>query len=226
MSRLGQVFLKNRKILEYIAQYVEGDILEIGGGDGRLTEILVNRGRVWVVEIDRRFEKRLREITENVIIGDFLEVEPFRVDTIVGNVPYYISSKILFRLLDWEFREAILMFQKEFVEKMLMKPGERKYGRLSVMAQYYFEIKFVREVSRYEFNPVPEVDSAIVMLRKIRHKDIGFEEFIRKIFSQKNKKLKNIIQVDSKYANMRPDRMDLETLLELYRSLSSYSGHH
>ncbi|MCS7122856.1 MAG: 16S rRNA (adenine(1518)-N(6)/adenine(1519)-N(6))-dimethyltransferase RsmA [Candidatus Micrarchaeota archaeon] len=226
MNRLGQVFLRNRRILEYISKHVDGDILEIGGGDGRLTEFLVNRGKVWVVEIDRKFESRLREITENVIIGDFLEIQPFRVDSIVGNVPYYISSEILFRLLDWDFQRAVLMFQKEFAEKMLMKPRERKYGRLSVMAQYYFEIKFMREVSRYEFTPVPEVDSAIVMIRKIRHRDLGFEEFIRKLFSQKNKKLKNIIQVESKYSDMRPDWMGVDDLLELYRSISSYSGHH
>ncbi|MEM0356732.1 MAG: 16S rRNA (adenine(1518)-N(6)/adenine(1519)-N(6))-dimethyltransferase RsmA [Candidatus Anstonellales archaeon] len=219
MSKLGQVFLRDRRILEYISSHVSGRILEIGGGDGRLTRYLISKGEVWVVEIDSRFIQMLEAIAHHVIHADFLRVEPFDVDWIVGNIPYYISSPILFRLLDWNFYRAILMFQSEFVDKMLMKERDRKYGRLSVMAQYYFNITPLRRVSKYSFSPIPKVDSTIVMLEKIRARDTGFENFIRSIFTQKNKKLKNVLRgVDEKYAERRADELSLEELLELYKT--------
>ncbi|MEM2380048.1 MAG: rRNA adenine N-6-methyltransferase family protein, partial [Candidatus Anstonellales archaeon] len=113
----------------------------------------------------------------------------------------------------------ILMFQSEFVDKMVMKERDRKYGRLSVMAQYYFNITPLRRVSKYSFSPIPKVDSTIVMLEKIRERDIGFENFIRSIFTQKNKKLKNVLEdVDEKYAERRADELSLEELLELYKT--------
>lgn len=220
MSRLGQIFLRDRRILNFIAEQVHGKILEIGAGDGRLTKLLVQRGEVWAIEIDSRFESKLREITSNVIIGDFLELEPFDVDFIVGNVPYYISSPILFRLLDWKFKLAILMFQKEFVDKMLMTPDHPKYGRLSVSSKYYYKTKPLKIVSRYSFSPVPKVDSTIVQLEKLRDKDEIFDRWVSILFTHKNKKIKNIIQdAPSKYANLRPDRLNIEELLELIKKL-------
>lgn len=220
MSRLGQIFLRDKRILNFIAEQVHGKILEIGAGDGRLTKLLVQRGEVWAVEIDSRFESKLREITLNVIIGDFLELEPFDVDFIVGNVPYYISSSILFRLLDWKFKLAILMFQKEFVDKMLMMPDHPKYGRLSVSSKYYYKIKPLKIVSRYSFSPVPKVDSTIVQLEKLRDKDEIFDRWVSILFAHKNKKIKNIIQdAPSEYADLRPDRLNIEQLLELIKKL-------
>jgi 16S rRNA (adenine1518-N6/adenine1519-N6)-dimethyltransferase len=213
--KLGQVFLKNEKILKWMGSLVEGKILEIGGGDGRLTKYL--KGDITVIEIDKRFQEYLKNY--KVIWKDFLEVEPFEVDYIIGNVPYYISSLILFKLLDWNFKKAILMFQKEFVMKMMMNAGDRDYGRLSVMSQYYFKVRLMKIISKYNFTPIPKVDSAIIEIEKIRNKDEDFEKFVRKIFSHKNKKLKNIMNVSDEYKDIRPDQMTLDEIIKLYNSL-------
>ncbi|NPA22604.1 MAG: ribosomal RNA small subunit methyltransferase A [Candidatus Micrarchaeota archaeon] len=221
--KLGQVFLKNPRILSFIAKQCNGEkILEIGAGDGRLTKRL--KGEVYAVELDKRFCERLKEITPNVICQDFLELEPFKVDCIVGNVPYYISSPILFRLLDWDFDKAILMFQKEFGEKMVAKPGDSNYGRLSLTSQYYFHVKPLKIVSKRDFSPVPKVDSIIMEIRKKREKDPLFDEIVRKIFSQKNKKLKNILKdVPEDLGELRPRHMGEE---EIRRLLAYFSSKH
>lgn len=220
MSKLGQVFLNSSKILKYISSLVpRGRILEIGAGDGRLTKLLRNKGYLYAVEIDDRFKEILEKLADEVFIIDFLKLEPFEVDYIVGNVPYYISSKILFKLLDWRFKEAILMFQKEFVDKIRMKPGDPKYGRLSVTANYYFNIEFLKVVNKRYFRPVPKVDSAIIKIRKIRDKDNDFDELVRILFSYKNKKIKNIIPSLDIYRDERPDRLDINQILEIVKKL-------
>ncbi len=220
MNRLGQVFLKDNKVLSFIAEQVNGKILEIGAGDGRLTKLLIEKGEVWAVEIDSRFESKLKQITKNTIIGDFLELEPFDVDYIVGNIPYYISSSILFKLLDWKFKSAILMFQKEFVDKMLMTPDNPRYGRLSVSSKYYFNIRPLKIVSKYCFSPIPKVDSTIVKIEKLRDRDKIFDKWVTLLFSHKNKKIKNILDnVPNEYSNLRPDELDLNKILELIKKL-------
>ncbi len=222
--KLGQVFLKNPKILSYIASKCRGKtVLEIGGGDGRLTRKLKQKGfYVIVVELDKRFCERLKEIADQVICDDFLKIEPFKVDCIVGNVPYYISSKILFKLLEWDFEEAILMFQKEFGEKMVAKPGDSNYGRLSITSQYYFDVEPLKIVSKRDFSPVPKVDSIILKIRKKRSPNKEFDDLVRKIFSQKNKKLKNILKnVPPEMEDLRPRHIGEEEITRLLTYFSS-----
>ena len=137
-KRLGQHFLKDEKILEKEARIadVKGKkVLEIGAGDGRLTEkIVANKPKiVYAVEKDRelveKLEKRFagRKDVE-IIEGDFLKIELPEFEIVVGNIPYYITSPIIFRLKDYEFEKAVLIVQKEFAQKMVAQPGERNYG--------------------------------------------------------------------------------------------------
>jgi 16S rRNA (adenine1518-N6/adenine1519-N6)-dimethyltransferase len=99
----------------------------------------------------------------SVIEGDFLEVDPFKVDVVIGNLPYYISSQITFRLLDWNFEYAVLMYQKEFCEKLYAKGKDR--SRISFFAQYYFDITPQFTIPRTAFSPKPKVDSQLVILK-------------------------------------------------------------
>lgn len=192
---LGQHFLIDENILRYEATMARIDnmkVLEIGGGKGNLTVMLAEHAKhLIVVEKDKQLAAYLRikcatDKKIKIIEEDFLRLDPndFNVDIIIGNIPYSISSQIIFKLRQWKFNHALLCLQKEFAERMTAKPGDKNYSRLSVMTQIYFKIIFLRTVSRTCFEPVPDVDSAIVLLTK-KDEKINEERdvFIERLFS-------------------------------------------
>jgi len=190
---LGQCFLEDRNILALEARLANPEhktVLEIGPGDGRLTDAILALGpsKVIAVEKDARFAEALRQKYPTskevqIIEADFLEFEP---------------PSFVFRLAAMKFDLAVLMVQKEFAQKMIAKPGERNYGRLSVTSQIAFEIKLERTVLRHLFRPMPEVDSAIIVLKPtgIRLTQLQ-ENVIRWLFQHKNKTVRNAL-LDSK----------------------------
>ncbi|MEW6721662.1 MAG: 16S rRNA (adenine(1518)-N(6)/adenine(1519)-N(6))-dimethyltransferase RsmA [Candidatus Micrarchaeota archaeon] len=205
---LGQCFLEDKNILAIEAKLAgcEGKtVLEIGAGDGRLTQAILSQKpkKIFAVEKDARFASLLREKFAGrgdveVIEADFLSLEPLDADVIMGNIPYYISSDIVFRLPAYRFARAVLMVQKEFAQKMAAAPGEKNYGRLSVTSQLSFGIRLERVVLRHLFRPVPEVDSAIIVLTPTGKRPDQFgENVIRYLFQHKNKTVRNAL-LDSK----------------------------
>jgi len=215
---LGQCFLEDKNILRLEAKLLNPEhktVLEIGSGDGRLTEeiLALKPKRLIAVEKDPRFASLLRERfidrkEAEIIEADFLEAELPRFDLVIGNIPYYISSDIIFRLAPMRFERAIIMVQKEFAKKMVAKPGNGNYGRLSVTSQIAFEIKFERIVLRHLFRPVPKVDSAIISLKPTGIILTQFQEnVIRALFSHKNKTIRKAL-LDSKMFG----KTELETL--------------
>lgn len=168
---LGQHFLLDdrvaRRHVEY-AHIAKGDVtLEIGPGLGILTERLLEHGaHVVAIEKDRRLAEALRTLDGSleVIKGDALRVELPPFTKAVSNLPYQISSPITFRLLDRPFERASLMYQREFAERLVAKPGTTSYSRLSVKAYMRCEAAIVERVPRGAFWPQPKVDSAIVLL--------------------------------------------------------------
>ncbi|NYZ73712.1 ribosomal RNA small subunit methyltransferase A, partial [Candidatus Micrarchaeota archaeon] len=206
---LGQCFLEDKNILALEAKLANPNnksVLEIGAGDGRLTEALLalSPKKIIAVEKDPRFaailkEKFANEKTIEVIERDFLELEfPDDVDVVVGNIPYYISSDIVFALAPLKFERAVLMVQKEFARKMIAKPKDSNYGRLSVTSQLAFNIRLERTVLRHLFKPTPKVDSAIIVLAPTGTKLTQFQEnVIRWLFQHKNKTVRNAL-LDSK----------------------------
>ena len=204
---LGQCFLHDKNILILEAKLgncSDKNVLEIGPGDGRLTEAILSQNpkHLTIVEKDSRFAALLREKFANqnvtVIEGDFLEFPSNRFDVVFGNIPYYISSDIIFRLKDFDFDLAILIVQKEFAQKMAQKPNTGNYGRLSVTSQLFFDVKLERTISRNLFRPSPRVDSALITLKPTKFKSSVFlENIIRYLFSHKNKTVRNAL-LDSK----------------------------
>jgi len=193
-KRLGQHFLNAPQILEFEAETagVEGKtVIEIGGGDGRLTEKILakNPKKLIVVEKDPRWADFLREKfgeKVEIINGDFLENEQ-KAEIFIGNIPYYISSPILFSIARKDFERALLMVQEEFAERMAAKPRTKEYGRLSVTSQLLFRIKLLKKVKKGAFSPPPEVDSAIVLLeKKASQIDPWVEKIILALFQHKN----------------------------------------
>lgn len=201
-KRLGQHFLSSPQILEFEAEAagVEGKtVLEIGGGDGRLTERLLSKKpkKLTVVEKDPRWADHLRKKFGErieVLEQDFLETDA-KAEILVGNIPYYISSPILFRIAKMDFERALLMVQEEFAERMAAKPCTGKYGRLSVSSQLLFSIRLLKKVKRGSFSPPPRVDSAIILLsRKSFSPDPWAEKIIRALFQHKNQMVSNALR--------------------------------
>jgi len=239
-KRLGQNFLKDRNILRKevkLAEVKEKRVVEIGAGDGRLTDEII-RGEpriVYAFEKDeelggilgKRFENEKRMV---VVVGDFLEAELPEFDVVLGNIPYYISSDIIFRLADYEFEKAVLIVQKEFAEKMIAKANERNYGRLSVTSQLAFDVELVQKVPKHLFFPVPKVDSVIIVLKPTGKKLTGKEEdVIRALFQHKNKTVRNAVKDSKKFGitglgkfeNRKVRTLTKEECLEIAKRIES-----
>ncbi|MEM2974018.1 MAG: 16S rRNA (adenine(1518)-N(6)/adenine(1519)-N(6))-dimethyltransferase RsmA [Candidatus Micrarchaeia archaeon] len=199
---LGQNMLVDSRVIEYEVAMARPEgmaVLEIGGGTGNLTAALLEKAKkVVTVEKDPEMAEELRVRFKGmknleIVEGDFLSLNPdeyrmSKIDIIVGNIPYSASSPIIFRLREWSFRHAVLCVQKEFAERMVAKPGDRNYSRLSVMVQIYFIAKYLKTVPAGCFRPVPEVDSAIVMLfPKGVQVDRARDIFITKLFVHRKK---------------------------------------
>ena len=212
------------------------EILEIGPGDGALTDELSKiAGHIHAVEIDPLLivlltEKKYTNVT--IHEGNILDFELSQLSEkvkIIGNLPYYISSSILFRFLEiksWE--RMVLMFQKELAERIVSREGSKSYGRISVMCQIYCDVQIEFTVSRNVFQPKPDVDSAVLSFYP---KDIDlpnsnlFSTFIKQSFSQRRKKLKNNLPqaykagVLDKWADMRPEEISPSEFVQIFNMI-------
>ncbi len=177
-KRFGQNFLQDSRIIQDIVAAVrpqpDDTVIEIGPGLAAITAPLVARlPQLHVVEIDRDIVARLKTLpfADKLVIheGDVLQFDFRSVPgrkKIVGNLPYNISTPLLFRFGDLvdELVEMHFMLQKEVVERMVAEPGSNDYGRLSVMLQYFFEMENLFEVPPEAFLPAPKVYSAVVRM--------------------------------------------------------------
>ncbi|RUA05190.1 MAG: 16S rRNA (adenine(1518)-N(6)/adenine(1519)-N(6))-dimethyltransferase [Gammaproteobacteria bacterium] len=210
-KRFGQNFLIDNtvigRIIAVIAPKFNDNLLEIGPGQGAMTLPLLEKLKVLnVIEIDRDLINLLKGFNkDNLVIheGDALKFDLSALPTpirVVGNLPYNISSPILFHLL--ENRDKVVdmtfMLQKEVVERMVADSGSKIYGRLSVMIQAFFEVELIFIVPPESFNPAPKVDSAIVYLKPLVKTDVKnmeiFQKVVKASFAQRRKTLRNCLK--------------------------------
>lgn len=252
-KRFGQNFLINQGIIRDIVRAihpVRGDhIVEIGPGKGAITEQLAAAcDQLSVIELDRdlvpwlkvKFEKHpgfqlhqadaLAFDFEQLIRGD----QPLRI---VGNLPYNISTPLIFHLLSYadKVQDMHFMLQKEVVKRMAARPGESAYGRLGIMVQYFCEVEALFEVPPDAFDPAPKVDSAIVRLTPYKnlpypardHKTL--EKLVNLAFQQRRKTLRNSLKnalpmtvIESLPVDVgaRAETLSLETFVTLSNLLS------
>lgn len=212
-KRFSQNFLIDEamigEIVGAIAPHADDAMVEIGPGLGAITRPLAAAVKLLhVVEIDRDIVARLRSafLPERLVIheGDALEFDFAELGPdlrVVGNLPYHISTPLLFHLVECAptLKDIHVMLQNEVVERMVAAPGGSAYGRLSVMLQYRFDMEKVLDVPPEAFSPPPKVDSAVVrMLPRgrdaLRARDERlFAETVKAAFSQRRKTLRNTL---------------------------------
>ncbi|NJL99372.1 MAG: ribosomal RNA small subunit methyltransferase A [Synechococcaceae cyanobacterium SM2_3_2] len=187
-------------------------VLEIGPGTGRLTQYLLKTGSpVLAVELDRDLcrllGKRFGDQPHfHLVEADFLRMEiPPNVETIVGNIPYNITSPILHKVLGsphqpvTRYRCIVLLVQKELAERLQARPNTKAYGSMSIRTQYLAECEILRAVPRSSFTPAPKVDSAIIRLRPrpyplVPQDPKWFGQIVQQGFSTRRKTLANTVQ--------------------------------
>ncbi len=199
-----QHFLVDERVLDRIIEYGRVNrsdtVLEIGAGYGNLTGKLAEKaGRVVAIEVDAELAASLGKWDNvEVITGDALKIEFPPFNKVISNLPYSISSPVTFKLLTCKFELGILMYQHEFAKRMVALPDCKDYGRLSITVQYYADVQILEVVPKSAFSSPPEVDSAIIKLvpRPAPYNVVDecfFKEFIKAVFSQRRKKLRNAI---------------------------------
>jgi 16S rRNA (adenine1518-N6/adenine1519-N6)-dimethyltransferase len=254
-KRFGQNFLTDQSVLQHIIRTIDpkpdDTMVEIGPGLGAMTALLLEGVRqLHVVELDRdlvaRLQKRFDSSRLIVHSGDALQFDFASIPLpsghklrIVGNLPYNISSPLLFHLAQVasQVQDQHFMLQKEVVERMVAMPGSKAYGRLSVMLQwrYHMDLQFI--VPPAAFDPPPQVDSAIVRMIPIEKPlacdQVKLEQVVLKAFSQRRKVLRNCITgmftenelIDAGIdPQVRPESVPLEQFVALANRLASKSA--
>jgi 16S rRNA (adenine1518-N6/adenine1519-N6)-dimethyltransferase len=234
-QRLGQHFLIKGSILNRIAEAVcpqrEPLVVEIGPGRGALTEKLLERAnRVVAVELDSYLATLLRNrLPLEVVEADVLETDltQWGRAAIAGNLPYYITSPIIEKVLRLDFVRAVLLVQKEVADRLTAQPGSRDYGYLTVATAMYARARKLFEVKPSAFHPPPKVDSAVVLLEPHVPPVDDPEAFLRfagLCFRHKRKTLRNNLAeaygkglIDGwAEAGLRAEQIGVEHLVELY----------
>jgi 16S rRNA (adenine1518-N6/adenine1519-N6)-dimethyltransferase len=214
-KRFGQHFLADprslARIVEALAPDATDTVVEIGPGRGALTDLLIARcGRLIAVEIDRDLVKHLRaryagQQNLEVVEGDALKTDWGAIAgpsyLLAGNLPYYITTPLLFRILAAPRpRRAVLLVQREVAARLAATPGSDDYGALTVNVQVTASVRSVARVSAGAFHPKPSVDSAIVLVTPLEQpllgaaEEDGFRRFVQAAFSMRRKQLLRVMR--------------------------------
>lgn len=257
-KRFGQNFLKDINIVRKIVNVADIDnnslVIEVGPGGGVMTkELALVAKNVLAYEVDLELKEELEKRVgscENVEVKfkDFLEanikddIEKYQYDKLffVSNVPYYITTPILLKIIksNLNFDKVVMMVQKEVGERFASLPGRKEYGAITVLLNYYYDIKLEFKVSRKQFIPEPNVDSVVVSFvpkkERLEVKDVTyFEKIVRDSFQFKRKTIRNnlknynieiVEEVLEKFGydlNVRAENLEYEVFVELANQLYS-----
>lgn len=250
---LGQNFLIDQNIISKIVAEVSACsddlIIEIGPGYGALTRKLKEyNANLICYEVDNDLYEVLSKLEDDktkIIWQDFLksnmreDIKNIKYNKlfIVGNLPYYITTPIIEHIMDSNiiFDKLVIMVQKEAADRFLAMPHSREYGYITVVLNYYFDISKVTDVSKYAFNPVPNVESTVLRLIPKKDKVVldfnKYKYFLKTCFSQKRKTLKNnlkgydwqvIKEILDKYSlseSVRAEEISGEIFREIFKEL-------
>ncbi len=249
---LGQHFLRDQNIAHKITDSLlplTRDVLEIGPGMGVLTRHLFHNANfsVRAIDIDKEsiayLHQEFPEHQDRILYGDFLKTQlvelydhPF---SIIGNLPYNISSQIFFRIIENRdfIPQVVCMIQKEVAERISANHGNKTYGILSVFLQTFYNIEYLFTVGEKVFDPPPKVKSAVIRLTRNERQTLGCSEklffnVVKTGFNQRRKTLRNALRgllpadFESEYLNKRPAQLSIEDFLLLCRSIEQSRPSH
>ena len=238
-KKYGQNFLIDENIANKIVDLINFKklkILEIGPGDGRLTNKIISKNpkKLELIEIDKDLTKILKDKFKNnkhinVINKNVLKHEiNDNYDLVISNLPYNISSQVLVKLsiMDNAPNEMILMFQKEFAAKLL----ENRLNSINSIVKCFFKIKLKFHVSKNCYRPIPKIDSTVLKFEKLnkcllkKNEIDNFIKFKRYLFSYKRKSLKNLLKKYEINSNInldiRAERLELKMLIKIFREIN------
>jgi 16S rRNA (adenine1518-N6/adenine1519-N6)-dimethyltransferase len=249
---LGQHFLKDfgiaQRIAETLSAYRGLPVLEVGPGTGALTRFLLDEGYdLSVAEIDsasiKYLEQHFPALSGHIYAANFLKM---KLDDlyeskfcVTGNYPYYISSQIFFKVL--EYKEQVIccsgMIQKEVAERLAATPGSRNFGILSALIQPWYDVEYLFTVSEKVFDPPPKVKSAVIRMTRNDRTELGCDEALYKkvvktSFNQRRKTLRNsmkpLLGKECPYFTLpifdkRPEQLSVEQFVELTLIVDKYS---
>lgn len=233
-KRFGQNFLVDQSIINHIVRSIRPQhsdcLVEIGPGKGALTAPLLDAcEQLQVIELDRDLIP--------ILLAQFANYSKFKIHQsdalkfdfsslvsvnnklrVVGNLPYNISTPLIFHLLSFENKilDMHFMLQKEVVLRLTAEPGEKNFGRLSVMTQYYCDIEYLFDVPPDSFRPAPKVNSAIVRLvprlsKSVYARDMPhFEKLVNTAFQQRRKTLRNALKTYAVEIEQNLDKIDID----------------
>jgi len=250
---LGQNFLKDEQVLSKIASSINTNkddlIIEIGPGKGALTKYLKKKNTYLLgYEIDTRMKEYLNKYEDEktkIIYEDILKTNieetikniPFKNLYVIANIPYYITTPIIKKVMNLEKLESMsLLVQKEVAQRFSAKPGNKAYGSITVFLNYFFEVNYLFEVKNTCFEPIPKVDSAVILFKKRKEKrEVKQEEKLFKLiedsFQMKRKTLKNnlkqydwnkikeILKNNNLEENIRAEEIPLEIFIKIANAL-------
>ena len=247
-KKFGQNFIIDPSVVETIARHSGSGsvVIEVGPGLGALTQQLASHyDLVYAYEIDTHMVEILKESLDGcenvkVIEGDFLKadlsaLQGIKVD-VCANLPYYITTQLLFKLMELDVGKMTLMVQKEIGDRLAAKVGTKDYNALSIQVQYYFNTKIVMRVSKESFHPRPKVESIVIQLTPTGHSmpydETLFFDFVKACFQFRRKTLVNnlkTLELEVDYnavlkslgisENVRADALDFNAYLKLYGAL-------
>ncbi len=251
-KRYGQHFLRDQRVVEHMLEHVEltsqSSVLEIGCGDGFLTQEIVKHPftRYWIFEIDPQWagfvrnsikDKRLTIFEENFLDLDFSRLAPHKPWTVLANLPYQITFPILhlFQKNRELFAEGVVMVQEEVAQK-IVKTGGRGYGLPSLFFQYYFDWKLLQKIPPSAFLPPPKVYSRLIYFKPKKKlvpipQEEEFWKFIKLCFSQPRRTLRNnlatthydLFKIPDGILKLRAQQMTMVDLLKIWNILNNGS---
>lgn len=248
----GQHFLTDLNIAKDIVEGLNYDekanVVEVGPGQGVLTEFLREKDiHLKLIEADRDMVSVLNTkyptMSEDIVHFDFLKADLSRIFDgeelrVIGNFPYNISSQIIFRILKYSdlVPEVVGMFQLEVAERIVSKPGSKKYGVISVLAQEKYEGELLFKVPPEVFNPPPKVNSGVIRLKRkddvvFDYNQSLFKHIVKTAFSQRRKMLRNTLKSlvektnfnDEELLMKRPEQLSVQDFIYLTKKLDHES---
>ncbi len=227
---IGQNFIKNKKIIKKIIKYIKPSkkehFLEIGCGNGELTKEIIKYTKNFIgTEIDEILIKKIKKKIKNInilninILNFNFSIYKKKKINIIGNIPYYISHKILFKLIKNQSRikNIYIMIQKELYENIKINKKNIKYSKTNILINTFFNIIFFKTIKKKNFNPIPKVNSVFLKLKsnnnKYKIKNIKlFIHILNNILFKKNKKIinniKKFIKKKNKYKKILNKRIN------------------